>query len=242
MAPRRGLQLLPDYRPQVYLQGRVRVLRCCRRNVEVRATSEEKIRQRVLHWLLSKEGEERILVEFPVHFTKLQRGRADIVVCDAQARASVVVECKRPGSTGYDAEVQAIRYARRLGAKYVWVTDGTEHKALAKMRDGTWRETQRLPFVHRLPASSVPVLPGQRKFLNEPGHAAAFAAGDIHRSSTATTRLHPGDGRRRRDQEDPPLRPREEDGRGRQPRSGPALIEDRGPRARRRAPRSPSVG
>jgi hypothetical protein len=48
-----------DHAPRTYLQGTTRVLRCCHRNVEVRASEEEKIRQVVLHSLLTKQASRR---------------------------------------------------------------------------------------------------------------------------------------------------------------------------------------
>jgi hypothetical protein len=65
----------------------------------------------------------------------------------------------------------------------------------------------------------------QKEFPNEPGHAVAFAVGDIHSiefgDDTFFIRVTGG---RRRDQGDPPVRRREADRRDRQPGAGAALV------------------
>lgn len=153
-----------NYRPRVYLQGRARVFLSCLKHTEVRATPEEIVREKVLHWLLMKRRVEqsRVRVEEGVRFTSGKRGRADIVVFDARKQPSVIIECKRPGGAGYDAEQQAIRYARKLGARHIWITDGAEHRALVRRPDGTWRQALGLPFAARVPTTSVLELPSLR--------------------------------------------------------------------------------
>jgi len=201
MSPR-PTRLLLDHELRIYLQGAARGLRCCLRNVEVRASEEEKIRQLVLHWLLTRHAIARsnIRVEEPVRFTNRTRGRADIVICDAEEKPLVVVECKRPGSTGYAAETQAIRYARKLGPPHIWVTDGTQHRMLARTQDGSWRETPRLPFLRELRISQVPSAPSARyslakarMYLRQFRNGRRVKDGDLVRFATSAHRLILGD-------------------------------------------------
>jgi hypothetical protein len=161
---RRDATLQLNHKPNIYLQGRARVFLSCFTNTERRATPEELVREMVLHWLLIKQKFERsrIRVEGPVQFAIGQRGRADIVINDAQQKPVLVIECKRPGVTGLEAESQAMRYAGKLRAPHVWITDGVAHRALSKQRDGTWRQTDDLPFLPRLPTTTVRALPRLR--------------------------------------------------------------------------------
>ena len=166
--------------------------------MEVRASEEEKIRQLVLHWLLTKQAIDRsqIRLEELVRFTNRTRGRADIVICDAKNKPCIVVECKRPGSTGYDAETQAIRYARKLGAPHVWVTDGSQHRLLDRAQDGTWRKTSRIPLIRGLRIPELPSAPRvkyslaeARAYLRQFDHGRHVTNSDLVRFAISVYRL-----------------------------------------------------
>ncbi len=119
-------------------------LNCLVRHKEVQATPEESVRQRVLHWLIHDKGWEagKLRLEHAYKWeSDLGRShvRPDIELLDDEDNVLVVVECKRedvPLDEGVDA--QAIGYAIKSYAPYIWVTNGGEHKFLKRDRSGAW--------------------------------------------------------------------------------------------------------
>src|SRR5438128_2732878 len=89
--------LMSSPAPRVYWRGSTRVVRCCQRDVEVSATPEEIIRQRVLRWLHRRLHRLLLQVEKHVLSATRARGRADIIILDGAQRPRLVIECKRPG-------------------------------------------------------------------------------------------------------------------------------------------------
>lgn len=89
-------------------------------------TPEEWVRQHTIAWLVSHKGIPalRISQEYPVNINGLHQ-RADIVVVDEFAKPHILVECKAP-EIKIDNEVamQASRYNKVIGARYVILTNG----------------------------------------------------------------------------------------------------------------------
>ena len=114
--------------------GRVEVLDVLRRRY-VAATPEEWVRQHVAAFLVAHRG-------VPPGLVAVERGvggavsrRFDLVVCGADGRARLLVECKAPSvALGEAVYAQAARYNRTLGAALVLVTNGLRH---AVYRPGT---------------------------------------------------------------------------------------------------------
>ena len=108
------------------------------RRKEVALTPEEQVRQ----WFI---GVLRDVLKVPMHLmnseVELHYGtvgktyRADIVVFDHDAKPLAIVECKRPDVKLTRSVIeQALRYDMVLGARWYFITNGTETRIAA--RDG----------------------------------------------------------------------------------------------------------
>ncbi len=101
-------------------------------------TPEEGVRRRILAFLASRVDEKLIAQEYPVDVNG-QPQRADIVVFDTAARPLMLVECKAPGVKITRATLaQAHRYNSVLGARYVMLTNGTDHFLYELAPDGNY--------------------------------------------------------------------------------------------------------
>ena len=131
---------LPKYQPPT-IGGTGGTLRCEVRDKAVRATPEEKVRQRVLHWLIHDRGwgKDSLRLEKSYDWVgdaRRLRGRPDIELLDQDKRVLVVVECKRsevPLSEQVDS--QAKDYANKARARWIWTTNGRSHRFLTKTGD-----------------------------------------------------------------------------------------------------------
>ena len=117
-------------------------LRCQVRGYEVPATPEERVRQRVLHWLINTKSWKNLRLEkaYPWESDPNRSHiRPDIELLDDDENVVVVVECKHEnvplGKAVYD---QAIEYAIKSGAPYIWVTNGEQHGFLEDI-DGRYK-------------------------------------------------------------------------------------------------------
>ena len=137
---------LPVHQPAV---GEDR-LQCEVRNKSVKATPEEVVRQRVLHWLIHKRGWDRSKLRLEKSYTWLtdpnrHRIRPDIELLDEEDAVLVVVECKRPEvPLSRRVDNQAIEYAIKSNAPYIWVTNGDSHEFLHRRREGGWQDVSSL--------------------------------------------------------------------------------------------------
>ncbi len=125
-------------------------LRCQVRDYEVPATPEERVRQRVLHWLINTKGWRNLRLEKAYRWESdpnRSHIRPDIELLDENDHAVVVVECKHeevPLSNAVDE--QAKEYAIKSGAEYIWVTNGVEHRFLVEhTSEPRWREVNSIP-------------------------------------------------------------------------------------------------
>ena len=141
---------LPEFHlAETPARGRNKI-RCQVRGHDVRATPEERIRQRVLHWLINSK-------KWEIESIKLERAQAqayqwesdanrryirpDIELLDENCKVLVVIECKHEEVPLSDAvEKQAIEYAIKSRARYIWVTNGGEHKFFVPdTKHGGWK-------------------------------------------------------------------------------------------------------
>ena len=121
-------------------------VRCQIRNYDVPATPEERVRQRVLHWLINTKGWTTTLIQLERAYAwesdaSRSHIKPDIELLDENGGVVVVVECKHedvPLSKAVDD--QAIEYAIKSEAEYIWVTNGEQHKFLVpNNKGGGWK-------------------------------------------------------------------------------------------------------
>ena len=117
-------------------------LRCQVRGYEVPATPEERVRQRVLHWLINTKSWGNLRLEKAYQWESdpnRSHIRPDIELLDDDENVVVVVECKHEDvPLGKAVDDQAIEYAIKSGASYIWVTNGEQHGFLEDI-DGRWQ-------------------------------------------------------------------------------------------------------
>lgn len=137
---------LPKFDPAV-THGPNKTLQCEIRGA-VSATEEEKVRQRVLHWLiLDKEWpKDNLRLEHPykcVGDPERTRIRPDIELI-VGGKVKVVIECKRPDvPLSESVDEQAIMYARKSKAEWIWTTNGDNHRFL-KWQNKEWKRVVEL--------------------------------------------------------------------------------------------------
>ena len=148
----RSDNFLPEFRlAETPAKPRNKV-QCQVRHYDVHATPEERVRQRVLHWLIHTKGWD------PDNNLRLEKAyrwesdpnksniRPDIELLDENENVIVVVECKHEGVPLSKAvDEQAIEYAIKSSAKYIWVTNGGQHRFLAQKSKSQWREVRSIP-------------------------------------------------------------------------------------------------
>ena len=122
-----------------------RRLRCLIRCVKVHATPEEKVRQRVLDYLLKKHKYDKSLIEVEprINYNKKEKrelnkefGRADILLWDWDKKEKpwLIVECKKShgdnrqkNQISNDDIEQARAYAKAKYVNKIWITTGDEN-------------------------------------------------------------------------------------------------------------------
>ena len=114
---------LPDFDP-VVTHGTEATVQCLIRDKAVRATPEERVRQRVLHWLVHNKGwsKENLRLEQSYQWVSdpaRTRIRSDIELLD-DGDVLIIVECKR-SDVPLDERVdqQAIEYAVKARARWI---------------------------------------------------------------------------------------------------------------------------
>ena len=133
---------LPEFHP-VVTHGAGDTIQCLIRDKAVRATPEERVRQRVLHWLIHDKGWRKEDLRLEKSYAWVSdpartRIRPDVELL-VDRKVIVVVECKR-SDVPLDERVdrQAIEYAIKAGAQWIWITNGRGHAFLAK-QGSHWR-------------------------------------------------------------------------------------------------------
>ena len=130
---------IPPHNPQSVK----RRLRCLVRCVKVHTTPEEKVRQRVLNYLLKKHKYDKshIKLEERINYNKKEKralnkefGRADILLLDQKEKPWLIVECKKShgdnrqkNQISNDDIEQAQAYAKAKDVNKIWITTGDEN-------------------------------------------------------------------------------------------------------------------
>ena len=137
---------LPEFKPRKTHGDNT--LQCQIRNKAVPYTPEEKVRQRVLHWLIcdKKWPKDHLRLEHKYDWVGdpgRTRIRPDIELLVGD-KVKVVVECKRPEVPLSDlVEKQAIEYALKSKAEWIWTTNGDSHGFL-KRKGNLWQSLDQL--------------------------------------------------------------------------------------------------
>lgn len=138
---------LPAFHP-VVTHGAGDTIQCLIRDKAVRAAPEERVRQRVLHWLIHEKGWRKEDLRLEKSYAWVSdpartRIRPDIELL-VDGKVIVVVECKR-SDVPLDERVdrQAIEYAIKARAQWIWITNGQGHAFLAK-QGPHWRSIDSL--------------------------------------------------------------------------------------------------
>ncbi len=99
------------------------------RGLWLKLTPEEWVRRHLLGWLTGcGVAAEAICQEYPVELNG-QPQRADVVVADRRGRPWLLAECKAPEVNLSTRTLdQLIRYNSVLGARYLMITNGLEHR------------------------------------------------------------------------------------------------------------------
>ena len=141
---------LPAYKSRETQTARGNTLQCLKRGKAVPATPEEIVRQRILNWLLNVK-------KWPIGKVELERSyewvgdpnrqriRPDIELLGDDDETIVVIECKARGVPLVEAvEKQAQRYALKSDARYIWISNGDQHKFLVRSSRRKWDSTSSL--------------------------------------------------------------------------------------------------
>lgn len=175
---------LPEFRlPKTWARGRNKIW-CQVRGYDVDATPEELVRQRVLHWLIkskrwligSIELEQAYRWESDANRRYI---RPDIELLDQNRKVLVVIECKHEKVPLSDAvKKQAIEYAIKSRARYIWVTNGRQHKFFVPdTKHGGWKAVSSIaplgetyePPTGRVPFPDVQDTADVGRYLKEMG-------------------------------------------------------------------------
>ncbi|MCY4212193.1 MAG: type I restriction enzyme HsdR N-terminal domain-containing protein [Gammaproteobacteria bacterium] len=139
---------LPEYEPVRTPTRTHKTLRCEVENKERRQTPEELVRQRVLHWLIHDKGWDRENLRLEKNYRWVgdahrHRGRPDIELLCGD-KVLVVVECKRPEvPLSERVDNQAIDYAEKSRAPWIWTTNGEDHGFMRKDKN-VWKPVSKL--------------------------------------------------------------------------------------------------
>lgn len=92
-------------------------------------TPEEMVRQTViLHLVDIGYSLPHITAEKQIVYNQMRK-RYDLAISDRQGKIHMVVECKEPGTPLSDRALRQISiYNLSLGGKYLWITNGPDHK------------------------------------------------------------------------------------------------------------------
>ena len=128
---------LPEYSLKTRInEGKQEIFDIVRKKY-VTLTSEEWVRQHIIHYLIeSKHVPASLLaVEKKVVLNQLTR-RTDVVVFDRNANPRMIVECKAPQiKINQDVFDQIVRYNMVLKVDYLLVTNGLKHYCCKMLYD-----------------------------------------------------------------------------------------------------------
>lgn len=103
------------------------------RKKDVPFTPEELVRQTILHYLVhtQKISPSLIAVERALTVNDIQK-RFDIVVFNRQGLPFILIECKSPSVTiNIDTFLQGGNYNTKLGATFIWLSNGKSNFVFA---------------------------------------------------------------------------------------------------------------
>ncbi len=102
---------------------------CTARKKWLVLTPEEMVRQTViLHLLDIGYSPNHITAEKQIIYNQMRK-RYDVAVSDKLGNIHILVECKEPGTSLSEATLrQASVYNLALGGKYLWITNGPDHR------------------------------------------------------------------------------------------------------------------
>ena len=102
---------------------------CIAREKWLILTPEEMVRQTVvLHLIDMGYSVKHITAERQIVYNQMRK-RYDVAVSDKQGNIHILVECKEPGTRLSDDTLrQASVYNLALGGKYLWITNGHDHR------------------------------------------------------------------------------------------------------------------
>ncbi|MCD8071653.1 MAG: type I restriction enzyme HsdR N-terminal domain-containing protein [Alistipes sp.] len=121
------------------------------RDIWLVLTPEEWVRRHLIEYLISEVGVplRHISQEYPVEVAGMSQ-RADLVVTGSDGRPVLLAECKAPGiAIDNTVYAQAVRYNNRVGAKYVFLTNGMTHCVLRCDGEGLYFPCSELPDLCR---------------------------------------------------------------------------------------------
>ncbi|MDE0190614.1 MAG: type I restriction enzyme HsdR N-terminal domain-containing protein [Gammaproteobacteria bacterium] len=132
-------------------------MQCLVRDKAVSASPEESVRQRILNYLINVKRWPKALIDLEASYAwvgdaQRDRIRPDIELCTERQgdlkSVAVVVECKAPHVLlGEGVFRQAVEYASKSDAQYIWLTNGEEHRFF-KFKKRTaieaWKPTNKL--------------------------------------------------------------------------------------------------
>lgn len=92
---------------------------------------EEWVRQHVIHWLLHQTVYPASLLSLEKGLPGNNSGRTDVLGFNRAGKPMLLVECKAALVKIDNVTVlQALRYNASLGAVFIWLTNGRQHKVL----------------------------------------------------------------------------------------------------------------
>ena len=92
---------------------------------------EEWVRQHVVHWLLYHTGYPSTLLSLERGVKGRQAGRSDVLGFDRNASPLLLVECKSAEvEISSETALQAMNYNSILRARFIWLSNGRNHKVL----------------------------------------------------------------------------------------------------------------
>lgn len=120
---------LPNAPLQITEKNQKRFVTCLLRRKQIVLTSEEWVRQHLIHYLVVHKSlaQGRLAVEVSLKVNSLSK-RADIVYYDETLQPQLVVECKAPEvKLTSETVFQIATYNSQLNSKYLVISNGLDH-------------------------------------------------------------------------------------------------------------------
>ena len=106
---------------------------------------EEWVRQHVVHWLLYHTGYPSALLSLERGVKGRLSGRTDVLGFDRNASPLLLVECKSAEvEISSETALQAMNYNSTLKARFIWLSNGRNHKVLELDPSGILKQEHRI--------------------------------------------------------------------------------------------------